>query len=71
MHICIYIGCNYAPDGKGINSYVDDNFADGWDQSYADNVESVGSRTGYIIKYVGCSVLWCSKLQTEVALSTT
>jgi hypothetical protein len=29
------------------------------------------SRTGYIISYGGCPVLWASKLQTEVVLSTT
>ena len=28
------------------------------------------SRTGYIIMYAGCPVVWCSKLQTEIALST-
>ena len=27
--------------------------------------------TGYVIKYVECPLLWCSKLQTEIALSTT
>ena len=29
------------------------------------------SHTGYVIKYAGCPILWCSKLQTEIALSTT
>jgi hypothetical protein len=29
------------------------------------------SRTGYIIKYMGCPIIWASKLQTETALSTT
>ena len=28
------------------------------------------SRTGYVIKYTVCTVLWCSKLQTEIALSS-
>ena len=28
------------------------------------------SRTGYLITYAGCPVVWCSKLQTEIALST-
>ena len=27
--------------------------------------------TGYVIKYAECPLLWCSKLQTEIALSTT
>ena len=29
------------------------------------------SRTGYMILYAGCPIIWCSKLQTEIALSTT
>jgi len=29
------------------------------------------SWTGYVILYVNCPVIWCSKLQTEIALSTT
>jgi hypothetical protein len=29
------------------------------------------SRTGYVIKYVGCPILWASKLQTEISLSST
>ena len=46
-------------------------FSSGWDQEDYNNVENVMSRTGYVIKYVGCPVLWCSNLQTEIALSTT
>ena len=29
------------------------------------------SRMGYVITYAGCPVLWCSNLQTEIALSAT
>jgi hypothetical protein len=29
------------------------------------------SRTGIVIKYVDCPIYWKSKLQTEIALSTT
>jgi len=28
-------------------------------------------RTGYFVMYAGCPVTWASKIQTEVALSTT
>jgi len=31
----------------------------------------VKSRTGYILKYAGCPVMWTSKMQMERALSTT
>ena len=29
------------------------------------------SQSGWIISYANCPVIWCSKLQTQVALSTT
>ena len=35
------------------------------------DAENVMSRTGYVVMYTGCPLLWCSKMQTEVALSTT
>jgi hypothetical protein len=28
------------------------------------------SRTGFVICYTNCPLIWCSKLQTEIALST-
>ena len=49
---------------KGIECYVDANFASEQDQSDADNPENIMSRTGYVITYMGCPVLWCSNLQT-------
>jgi hypothetical protein len=33
--------------------------------------ECVMSRTGFVIMYAGCPITWSSKLQTEIALSTT
>jgi histone deacetylase 1/2 len=29
------------------------------------------SRTGYLVSYMGCPIIWASKLQTETAISTT
>ena len=55
---------------KGIECHVDAGFAGAWDQADSDNPENVLSRTGYIISYAGCPIIWCSKLQTEIALST-
>ena len=51
--------------------YVDADFSGGWDKAGASNLEAVMSRTGYVIKYANCPVLWCSKLQTEIVISTT
>ncbi len=28
------------------------------------------SQTGYVIKYAGCQIVWCLKLQTTISLST-
>ena len=55
---------------KGIECFVDAGFAGGWSNADADNPDNVLSRTGYVIMYGGCPLLWCSKLQTEIALST-
>ena len=39
-------------------------------QADADNAENVMSRKGFVLRYAGCPIGWCSKLQTEIALST-
>ena len=41
-----------------------------WNQADADNAENLMSRTGYVIMYAGCPIVWSSRLQTEIALST-
>jgi len=65
-------GIVLRPDSsRGIQCYVDADFAGGWSSADADDPSSVYSRTGYIIMYAGCPIVWVSKLQTEVALSTT
>ena len=45
--------------------------AGGWNKNQGNSADSMMSRTGYIIMYARCALIWCSKLQTEVALSTT
>jgi hypothetical protein len=53
----------YRPDSsKGIEAYVDADFAGGWDPGNAINGNSVYSQTGYIIWYAGCLIYWQSKL---------
>jgi hypothetical protein len=52
--------------------WVDANFVGNWDRVNADvDPSTAKSRTGYVIAYGGCPISWASKLQTEVALSTT
>ena len=65
-------GIVYKPDlSRGLECFVDADFAGGWKDSDKDSPESVLSRTGYVIMFAGCPITWCSKLQTEIALSTT
>jgi hypothetical protein len=65
-------GIHYKPDAtKGLECYVDADFAGGWSSGDHSNPECVLSRTGFVIMYAGCPLTWCSKLQTEIALSTT
>jgi hypothetical protein len=54
---------------KGIEVFVDADFAGGWDPDDALNADNVYSCTGYVICYARCPVFWQSKLQTGIALS--
>ena len=58
-------------ESLGLEYFVDADFAGGWNKNEGNSADSVMSRTGYVIMYAGCPVIWCSKLQTEVALLTT
>ena len=55
---------------KGLECYVDADFAGGFTKETADNPENVMSRTGDTIMFAGCPIIWCSKLQTEIGLAT-
>ena len=64
-------GMIYKPDPtKGLEVYVDADFVGGWDPENTNDADTVYSRTGFVIQYANCPVLWVSKLQTEIALST-
>jgi hypothetical protein len=79
-HLCGYPratrdkGIIYRPNTEsGFKCWVDASFAGNWsaevDQS--EDPASARSRTGFVIMYHGCSIIWASKLQTECALSST
>ena len=61
------------PDrAKSLEVYADADFSGNWNKNTAEHDSSTAkSRTGYIILYAGCPIIWCSKLQTQVSLSTT
>lgn len=63
--------CNTSKD-KSFECYCDAGFSGDWKASIAENDSSTArSRTGYVIMYSGCPIVWASKMQTEIALSTT
>ena len=65
-------GIIFKPDlSRGLECFVDAEFAGGWKDCDHSTAESVLSRTGFVIMFAGCPLTWCSKLQTEIALSTT
>ena len=55
---------------KGVQCFVDADFAGGYSSETCDEAVSVFSRTGYCIFYLNCPVIWVSKMQTEISLST-
>ena len=55
---------------RGLEVYVDADFAGGWNMADSTNTDNVLSITGFLIRYAGCPVIWSSKLKTEIALST-
>jgi hypothetical protein len=60
------------PKDHSFDCWVDADFVGNWDRVNANiDPSTAKSRTGYIVSYAGCPISWASKLQTEVALSTT
>lgn len=53
-----------------IDCFVDADFAGLWGVEDPDDPISVKSRTGYILTLGNCPLLWVSKLQSEISLST-
>jgi hypothetical protein len=54
-----------------LDAYCDSDFAGVWHQEFAHLRDSCLSRTGLIIVLAGVLIHWSSKLQTEIALSST
>ncbi len=53
-----------------LDLYVDADFAGLWSYEHDQDPVCVKSRTGFVITLGTCLVMWVSKLQTEIALST-
>jgi hypothetical protein len=65
-------GIIFDPTDHSFEVYVDADFGGLWNKEDAvDKPITAKSRTGYVIKYAGCPIVWGSTLQSEFALSTT
>lgn len=76
--ICRYLlktkdqGLVLQPDkSKGLECYVDADWAGSWQHRSCHDPVSAYSRTGFVISYAGCPIMWSSKMQPLIALSTT
>ena len=76
--ICRYIlatrdkGLVLKPDQtKGLECFVDADWAGSWRPRSSGDPLSAHSRTGFVIMYAGCPILWASKMQMLMGLSTT
>jgi hypothetical protein len=76
--ICRYLlktkdqGLILKPDkSKGLECFVDADWAGSWQDRSSNDPLSSHSRTGYVISYAGCPIIWASKMQPLIALSTT
>ena len=72
LHATKDLGMTFRPDpSKGLECYVDADWAGNWHEDFTDDPQCANSRTGYVITYAGCPIVWASKMQTLIALSTT
>ena len=53
-----------------IDAYVDADFAGLYGKERTEDPSCAKSRTGYVICIAGCPIVWSSKLQPDIALST-
>jgi hypothetical protein len=61
------------PREQSLECYADASFGGDWHRPTAafDKTTARSPRTGYLLTYCGCPIVWASKLQTEIALSIT
>ena len=65
-------GIMFKPDlDAGLDCYVDADFCGLYGAEDDQDPVSVKSRTGYTLTLFGCPIIWASKLQTEITLSST
>ena len=75
--ICSYLqtikdnGLVFNPSKKlVVDCYADVDFAGLWGHEDPQDPICARSRTGFVVSFSNCNLLWMSKLQTEITLST-
>jgi hypothetical protein len=64
-------GIIFDPNEHSFECWVDADFCGNWDPATAEHDSTTArSRTGHVIKYAGCPIIWQSRLQTDTALIT-
>jgi len=65
-------GLFFTPDSRSFDLWCDADFSGNWDAATAHRDPSIAkSRMGFVITFAGSPIAWTSRLQTEVAFSTT
>jgi Reverse transcriptase (RNA-dependent DNA polymerase) len=65
-------GLILQPSGNALEVYVDADFAGNYNiEDASEEKYTARSRYGFIIRYRGCPINWASRMQTEIALSST
>jgi Reverse transcriptase (RNA-dependent DNA polymerase) len=60
-----------TPNDQSFRLYSDADFSGNWSSECAEfDVSTARSCSGYVVKYAGCPIVWASRLQTEIALSS-
>ena len=66
-----YNGLVFNPSKKlVVDCYADANFAGLWGHENPQDPICARSRTGFVVTFSNCPLLWVSKLQTDIVLST-
>jgi hypothetical protein len=59
------------PSDDQFRVWVDADFSGNWSKEESmDDPDTARSRTGYLVNFLGCPIMWKSQLQTEIALSS-
>jgi hypothetical protein len=65
-------GILFTPQlNEGLDCWVDADFAGMYGHEDEQDPTSVKSRTGFCLTLFGCPIIWSSKLQTDITLSST